>query len=104
MKIWLDDIRIPPDSTWTWCKTAEEAIGTIFVNQEIQFISFDHDLGEGASGYRVAVFLEFMASLGYKMVDTWDIHSANPVGRKNIQNALENANRFLSEIAHEKNR
>ena len=26
MKIWVDDIRTPPDDTWEWVKTSQEAI------------------------------------------------------------------------------
>lgn len=46
MKIWLDDVRTPPDNTWTWCKTAYEAIGKLISNSDkIEHVSFDHDLG-----------------------------------------------------------
>lgn len=26
MKIWVDDIRTPPDETWIWLETSDEAI------------------------------------------------------------------------------
>lgn len=45
MKLWIDDIRTPPDG-WEWAKTSKEAIDVID-NNEVSHISFDHDLGGG---------------------------------------------------------
>lgn len=89
MKIWLDDIRNPPDSSWRICRTAEEAIGVLFLNH-VQEISFDHDLGENiGTGYDVAKFIARQSYLGDMMVPIWTIHSQNPVGRVNIQRTME---------------
>lgn len=62
MKIWLDDVRTPPDDTWVWCKSGHECIGMIITNRNnIETVSFDHDLGLGADGYWVACQIESMA-------------------------------------------
>lgn len=49
MKLWLDDVRDPPDSTWTVARTAADAIGYLAVwalqGHEVEAISLDHDLG-----------------------------------------------------------
>jgi len=115
MKIWLDDIRNPSylegekDSDWVICRTAEECIGLLWLNREpIEWISFDHDLGEDrGTGYDVAKFLEMMAFVdrqgsGRGMILyplKWSIHSANPVGCKNIQASMEQMKRFLDSRA-----
>lgn len=43
-KLWLDDKRQPPDDTWIWAKTAQDAIHTLD-SQPIELASLDHDLG-----------------------------------------------------------
>lgn len=96
MKIWLDDLRPPPDNSWTVCKTAAEAFSKIMSN-EIECISFDHDLGStdpDKTGYHVACLIEKLAFAGLIERLSYYIHSANPVGRENIRMAMENADIF----------
>lgn len=100
MKIWLDDIRLPPDDTWTWCKTVASAqvyfhFGSVW---PIEVISFDHDLGDNVpTGYDLAKYIEANCATGKNiMPKAWAIHSANPVGRENIRKAMESAERFLT--------
>lgn len=47
MKLWVDDLRPPPDDTWVWSKTSQNAIDTLMLAGlgEITEISLDHDLG-----------------------------------------------------------
>lgn len=110
IKLWLDDIRTPPDETWLWCKNGYECVGMIVANAgNIDIVSFDHDLGEGVNGYWVACQIETMANNFYRhsLVEfkdnpegicvpsfDWEVHSANPVGRKNIEWAMKSAERF----------
>lgn len=42
-KLWLDDARTPPDDTWTWVQTAEEAL-EILKTGNVTRASLDHDL------------------------------------------------------------
>ena len=95
MKIWLDDIRPIPEGYTHWVKTPNEAIELIMLN-ETEHISFDHDLGlpEPTNGATVARFIELEAYLGNIHRFTWEIHSANPVGRANIEAAMLSAERF----------
>lgn len=46
MKIWHDDIRKPPDDSWVWCRTNEDAFQYILeCFNDIEEVSLDHDLG-----------------------------------------------------------
>lgn len=46
MKLWLDDVRKPPDDSWTWVKNNPSAKEKIEDNLcEINHMSLDHDLG-----------------------------------------------------------
>jgi len=95
-RIWLDDFRPMPEGYTTWVKSAEHAIWLI-ATESIEFISFDNDLGLGSemTGYDVAVFIEKMSNDKLQIVPIgWEIHSANPVGRRNIKMAMESAERF----------
>lgn len=85
LKLWVDDIRTPPDRTWTWTKSSQDTIRTL-TNQKIMFargwiekpevMSLDHDLG-GDDTTRYVVL--WMCNH-----DFWPnevrVHSANPVG------------------------
>lgn len=100
MKIWLDDVRNPPDDSWTWVKNKSEAI-PLLMSGDVTHVSFDHDLGEIHTGYDLAKDIEKWAFEDYHNMYawkfpklTWDIHSANPVGRKNIEMAMRNAEKF----------
>lgn len=42
-KLWLDDLREPPDDTWLRAKTRDEAI-VILKNEDVEFASLDYDI------------------------------------------------------------
>ena len=47
VKIYIDDIRTPPDDTWIVAKNYDEACKLIEENDgDIEMISFDNDLGD----------------------------------------------------------
>lgn len=96
MKLWLDDIRQVPDG-WVWAKTADEAL-EILARGKVTHISFDHDLGDDdeGTGMTVAKWVEECAYFGTLPRLIWTIHSANPVGRKNIEAAMRSADVFWS--------
>lgn len=95
MRLWLDDERTKPVDFDVHVCTSQEAI-EILKFQKVEFISLDHDLGppEAGSGYDVAKWIEKMAFYGSLRRLKWDIHSMNPVGRRNIASSMENAERF----------
>ena len=92
--IWLDDEReissiwrkvIEKEENFEYkiFRTAEDLIK--WYNENLGeydriFISFDHDLGSGYTGYDMAKYIvEYHLQL-----DGFTVHSMNPVGRKNI--------------------
>jgi Cyclic-phosphate processing Receiver domain len=94
MRIWLDDVRDAPQG-WIHITTPEEAI-ELLRSGEVEEISLDHDLGLATSeaertGYDVLVWLEEAVAIG-----AWNhalpvirIHSANPVGQRRMEQAIE---------------
>lgn len=44
MKLWHDDIRRPPDDSWVWVRTNQQAMAVLTVHI-VDEISMDHDLG-----------------------------------------------------------
>ena len=91
-KLWIDDLREPPDEDWCWAKTSGVAISCLLIGPVTE-ISFDHDLGGDDTTMSVAKLIEQRAHDGAKP-PKWRIHSANPVGRKNLEAALASADRL----------
>lgn len=48
LKLWLDDIRNPPDDTWVWVKNAKDAL-ELFRTGPVSIASFDFNLGGAPS-------------------------------------------------------
>ena len=99
MRMFLDDIRVPKNDYDVIVRSFEEAINFVKENGIPNFISFDHDLGCDEignilkSGYDFAKWLVDMDIENiYKFPDnfTFDIHSANPIGKNNIKSILNN--------------
>jgi hypothetical protein len=103
MKIYLDDVR-PTPTGWTPAKTAAEAIALLTAGP-VEAISLDHDLGETeaevGTGYTVAVWLEEQAANGaWNLVPAAiTIHSANPVGVRRMQAAIDAITRMRGAAA-----
>jgi hypothetical protein len=95
MRLWLDDERTMPVDFDVHVRTAAEAID-ILKTQKVSLVSLDHDLGppEAGTGYDVAKWVEQMAFYGALKRLEWRVHSANPVGRRNMSSSMENAERF----------
>jgi len=98
MRVFLDDCRpTPPELNITnSVMTAQEAIALLNTGL-VTFISLDHDLGDEAivgSGYQVAKHIEEQAYYGGIPPLKWAVHSANAVGRKNMEAALKSAERY----------
>src|ERR1044072_8872498 len=92
LKLWIDDIRTPPDDTWEWVTTSEAAIATLrFFSEEGMLwcprvaISFDHDLG-GDDTTRPVVL--WMIENGVTFQE-YHVHSANPVGFEWLTGMIE---------------
>jgi hypothetical protein len=88
-KLWLDDLRIPTKD-FVWITNYNEFTEHIILNGMPEFISFDHDLGVGYSGYDCAKWLvEYCLDNDLDLPD-YKVHSMNPVGKNNIESLLEN--------------
>lgn len=108
MKLYVDDIREAPDSSWTLVKTITEAANALYnFGADITEISLDHDISfevrvEGI--YRpfpspdtfmpVAMLIGLAKNHGMYLLHgmSWNrkiiIHSANPVGAERMQRML----------------
>lgn len=90
MKLWIDDVRTPPDG-YIWCKSVNEAITIISKTDDISLIDIDHDAGDyacdGGDYIRVLDYLE-MHRYSYPI----RIHSMNPVGVMNMRAIIRKNN------------
>lgn len=108
MYIYLDDERNPKIShPWVICRTGDEFKKAVRAwpnaTKELLYISFDHDLGnDQPSGYDLMKwFCGWL--LDHNMADeilekvTVNVHSANPVGRKNINAYWDSFTKYLTD-------
>lgn len=91
--IFLDDVRIAPSRTWITAKTAEEAYELVIEATKADIaivISLDHDLGEFIpTGYDLLNWIEKdIATTSFRPNIAFSIHSANPVGRVRMEQAI----------------
>lgn len=98
-KLYLDDIRIPKANDFIIVRSFQEAIKYIEEFDIPHYISFDHDLGVDENdfllptGYDFAKWLVEMDLDGiYKFPAgfEYNVHSANPIGKHNIESLLDN--------------
>lgn len=118
-KLYLDDIRNPKSDGWEVVRSYDEFVVWITENGLPDEISFDHDLSlehygltsktdfltfkeyyetedRELTGYDAAKWLcEYCWTNGLP-IPTWNVHSANPVGRDNIIQILKNYEKKLN--------
>jgi hypothetical protein len=95
-RLFLDDLRMPPDRTWVVCRSVAAAKQYIADYGWPAFVTFDHDLGmasaeEAPTGYDFAKWLCEQDQESPWMAKSkfwWYVHSANPVGAANINSYL----------------
>ncbi len=99
MKVWLDDVREAPEG-WIHVRTPEEAID-LLRSGEVEELSLDHDLGLATpeaerTGYDVLLWLEEQVATGIwkNAVPVISIHSANPVGWRRMEQAIQSIRRL----------
>jgi len=99
IKVYLDDLRTPPDG-WVLVKTAQEAIDLLITN-DVEEISLDHDLGEeeNGTGYDVITWLEKEVYENNFIPPIIHIHTANPVAREKMEAGTRNIVRFKKKYA-----
>lgn len=88
MKLYVDDERPCPEG-WTVARTYDEALFCLIL-YNITDLSLDHDLGWGRTGYDLLRELSEMYAYGRAFIpEHIYCHSANPVGRKHIEQLIE---------------
>jgi len=99
MKIFLDDIRNPPDNSWTLVRNFNEFQKLILQNKgKVNKLSFDHDLGENQpSGYDATKWLIQEAIDDFDLVKGLQkiiVHTDNIPGGDNIQGYFQSARSY----------
>jgi hypothetical protein len=107
--LWLDDIRNPFVADWlfqyapeyekdevVWVKNYTEFVNWIVETGLPETICFDHDLGESdeKTGYDCAKWLVEYCMDNDMNLPNWEIQSANPTGRDNINGLLIGYKKF----------
>lgn len=97
LKLYVDDIREPKGRGWVIARSYDEAIHELST-KNYDVLSLDHDIasyrddGREMTGYDIALWLAERKNDGGHVPSEIYIHSANPVGEKNIQSVI---NRYL---------
>ena len=105
----FDNVLYQNDSDWVIVRNYEEFVDEVSKNGLPDYVSFDHDLADisysnGKSswsyrektGYDCAKWLvDFCYDSGFNL-PAFQVHSANTVGKKNIQVYLKNAKKHLN--------
>jgi Cyclic-phosphate processing Receiver domain len=97
MKLWIDDIRTPPDESWVWAKSSAEALAIIRKEMPEQ-IHWDFDLGGTDTVRPVLRYIEEMAIRGLAAPPMTFVHSQNPVGRDEIAASMMQAFRYWRRV------
>ena len=95
MNLYLDDLRPTPEG-FDKVYDFEEFIDLIIQNGLPDFISFDHDLGEGKSGFDCAKWLVGYCLDSNLKLPEFLVHSQNPVGKENIDGLFSNFSKFIN--------
>lgn len=96
MKLFIDDLRNPPSEDYHVVRSTEQALEWIKKNGMPSFISFDHDLGGEDTSM---VFLRRLHNeiwTEIQSIPDYVVHSANPVGSKNIVSFMESWKKAFS--------
>ena len=96
--LYVDDIRNPPQKweDWDIARNYSHAI-ELLTNNYYESISLDHDIasyqnGVERTGYDIVKWLCERKVNGETVPDNYYIHTANPVGRSNMEQLI---NRYL---------
>lgn len=94
IKLYLDDLRTTPNG-FIRVYNYDDFINYINRNGLPDFISFEHDLGLGKTGYDCAKFLVDYCLHNELKITEFTVHSQNPVGKENIEKLLNNFRAYL---------
>jgi hypothetical protein len=109
MRIFIDDVRKPKTEDFDYVVRNHDDFLILLdrithirlgENYYISYISFDHDLGTEKSGYDCCKLL-IDYDMVYGILDedfTFSVHSANLVGKENIESLLNNWLEFKRQL------
>lgn len=103
MKLYIDDIRTPPNDTWNICRNVGAAIRALdMFYKEVTDINLDHDIshqvvvGKMSRPYPCEETFESVAryiAMLHKLDPEWNpsiiIHTSNPVGAEAMKSVLK---------------
>lgn len=99
VKLFLDDVRDLPDTSFNLVRSYTEAVKFVEENGIPNFISFDHDLGVDENEKLLPTGYDFVKWLVESDMDgiynfpenfSFSVHSSNPSGKENIKSYLNN--------------
>lgn len=95
IRLWVDDIRPTPPEYNVTVNNAVDAIKHLNTGNVVE-ISLDHDLGDDNIGTQIMIakFIEMKAYDGSLPRLIWHIHSDNAAGRRYMEMALKNADKY----------
>jgi hypothetical protein len=83
-KLWIDDLRDPPDDSWEVVRTAHRAL-CLLEDNEYEEVSFDNDLGYGSlygnkmlEGRNILGWLRNRQANGLYVPPVLRVHTSNP--------------------------
>lgn len=97
INLYVDDVRKLRLAGWYHAATAEEAM-EVLESRTVNMASFDHDLGPGYTGYDLVKWLADQFHI--RNVNYWPrskpvVHSANPIGRANMESVINRYGPYL---------
>ena len=92
IKIWVDDMRLPPSDEWMHMYSVEGTIRLLERLRElgitVEVISLDHDAGAYAMyGGDYIKILDWLEETGRNY--PIHLHTANPVGKENMRRIIQ---------------
>lgn len=93
-KIWIDDIRNPPNDSYDIARNYQQAIDLLSANN-YRHACFDHDLGDFTTdgkektGYDILLWLVQRKIDGFHVPATYKLLTANPVARPRMLGVIE---------------
>lgn len=99
MKVYLDDLRTPPDG-WRHVYWPDEAVALLKTGQ-VTAISLDHDLGDDdrGTGYDVVLWIEEAVATRDFVPPIITVHSANSSAREKMQAGIDSITRLAQSNA-----
>lgn len=96
MKVFLDDVRNPPDG-WILCRWPHEVIELLKTNN-VTHLSLDHDLGDDSigDGYDVILWIEKAVVTESFNPPHITVHSANVAAVKRMLMGIESINSLIA--------